>query len=57
MFNLGAEKELTATLEEIESINPHTPLKLLLNSLRLERRKVQYPSWDLTTPIKEYNVA
>jgi len=43
LFNLGAEEELTATLEEIESINPHTPLKPLLNSLRLERGKVQYP--------------
>ena len=32
-----------AILEEIESINPHTPLKPLLNSLRLERGKVQYP--------------
>ena len=43
LFNLGAEEELTATLEEIESINPHTPLKPLLNSLRLERGKAQYP--------------
>ena len=43
LFNLGAEEELTAILEEIESINPHTPLKPLLNSLRLERGKVQYP--------------
>ncbi|WHA07581.1 hypothetical protein N3Z16_09075 (plasmid) [Candidatus Megaera polyxenophila] len=25
LFNLGAEEELTAILEEIESINPHTP--------------------------------
>jgi len=43
LFNLGAEEELTAILEEIESINPHTPLKPLLNSLRVERGKVQYP--------------
>ena len=43
LFTLGAEEELTAILEEIESINPHTPLKPLLNSLRLERGKVQYP--------------
>lgn len=43
LFNLGAEEELTAILEEIESINPHTPLKPLLNSLRLERGKAQYP--------------
>ena len=43
LFNLGAEEELTANLEEIESINPPTPLKPLLNSLRLERGKAQYP--------------
>jgi hypothetical protein len=29
-------------LEELVSINRHTPLKPLLNSLRLERGKVQY---------------
>jgi hypothetical protein len=29
-------------LEEIVSINPHTPLRALLNSLRLQRGKVQY---------------
>ncbi len=43
LFTLGAEEELTTILEEIESINSHTPLKPLLNSLRLERGKVQYP--------------
>ena len=42
LFNLGAEEELITVLEEIVSINPHTPLKPLLNSLRLERGKVQY---------------
>ena len=42
LFNLGREEELTAVLEEIESINPHTSLKPLLNSLRLERGKAQY---------------
>jgi len=42
LFNLGREEELTAVLEVIESINPHTPLKPLLNSLRLERGKTQY---------------
>ncbi len=43
LFNLGREEELTAVLEEVESINPHTPLKPLLNSLRIERGKAQYP--------------
>ena len=42
LFNLGSEEELITVLEEIVSINPHTPLKPLLNSLRLERGKVQY---------------
>ncbi|NDA90366.1 MAG: hypothetical protein EBY20_05610, partial [Alphaproteobacteria bacterium] len=42
LFNLGLEEELITVLEEIVSINPHTPLKPLLNSLRLERGKVQY---------------
>jgi len=28
LFNLGREEELTAILEEIISINPHTPLNL-----------------------------
>jgi len=41
LFNLGSEEELITVLEEIVSINPHTPLKPLLNSLRLERGKVQ----------------
>ena len=41
LFNLGLEEELITVLEEIVSINPHTPLKPLLNSLRLERGKVQ----------------
>ena len=43
LFNLGREEELTAILEEIEAINPHTPFKPLLNALRLERGKAQYP--------------
>lgn len=43
LFSLGREEELTVVLEEIESINPHTPLKPLLNSLRQERGKAQYP--------------
>ncbi|MCP5374879.1 MAG: hypothetical protein H6743_02125 [Rickettsiaceae bacterium] len=42
LFNLGLEEELMTVLEEIVSINPHTPLKALLNSLRLQRGKVQY---------------
>lgn len=42
LFNLGLEEELTAVLEEIESINPRTPLKPLLNSLRLQRDKAKY---------------
>lgn len=42
LFSLGREEELTSVLEEIESINPHTPLKPLLNSLRIERGKAQY---------------
>jgi tetratricopeptide (TPR) repeat protein len=42
LFNLGMDEELTAVLEEIMAINPRTPLKPLLNSLRLERNKAQY---------------
>ena len=42
LFNLGLEEELMTVLEEIVSINPHTPLRALLNSLRLQRGKVQY---------------
>jgi tetratricopeptide (TPR) repeat protein len=42
LFNLGREEEMTAVLEEIESINPHTPLKPLLNALRAERGKARY---------------
>jgi len=42
LFNLGMDEELTAVLEEIMAINPRTPLKSLLNSLRLERNKAQY---------------
>ena len=42
LFYLGLEEELAAVLEEILVINPHTPLKPLLNSLRLQRGKAQY---------------
>ena len=42
LYSLGKEEEMTAVLEEIESINPHTPLKPLLNSLRIEREKAGY---------------
>lgn len=42
LFNLGLEEELMTVLEDIVSINPHTPLKALLNSSRLQRGKVQY---------------
>ena len=42
LFNLGLDEELMTVLEEIISINRRTPLKPLLNSLRLERGKVQY---------------
>jgi tetratricopeptide (TPR) repeat protein len=42
LFNLGLEEELTTVLEEIELINPHTPLKPLLNALRAERGKAKY---------------
>ena len=42
LFYLGLEEELTAVLEEVVLINPHTPLKPLLNSLRLERGKAKY---------------
>lgn len=42
LFYLGLEEELTAVLEEIIAINPHTPLKPLLNSLRLQRDKAKY---------------
>ena len=42
LFNLGMDEELTAVLEEIMAINPRTPLKPLLNSLRVERGKAQY---------------
>lgn len=42
LFNLGKEEEMTTVLEEIESINPHTSLKPLLNALRMERGKAQY---------------
>ena len=42
LFHLGLEEELTAILEEIIAINPYTPLKPLLNSLRSQRGKVKY---------------
>ena len=42
LFCLGLEEELTAVLEEVIAINPHTPLKPLLNSLRLQRGKAEY---------------
>ena len=42
LFNLEKEDELIGTLEEIVVINPHIPLKRLLNSLRIERNKTKY---------------
>ena len=42
LFHLGQEEKLTAVLEEIIAINPHSPLKALLNSLRLQRGKAEY---------------
>jgi tetratricopeptide (TPR) repeat protein len=42
LFHLGREEELTAVLEEIIVINPHSPLKAFLNCLRKDRDKAQY---------------
>ena len=42
LFHLGREEELTAVLEEIIAINPHSPLKAFLNCLRKDRDKAQY---------------
>jgi tetratricopeptide (TPR) repeat protein len=42
LFNLGLEEELMMVLEEIVLINFRTPYKTLLNTLRLQRGKVQY---------------
>ncbi len=42
LFNLGREEELTSVLEEIIAINPHSPLKALLNCLRRDQDKAQY---------------
>ena len=42
LFHLGQEEELTAVLEEIIVINPHTPLKAFLNCLRRDRDKAAY---------------
>lgn len=42
LFNLEKEDELIETLEEIMLINPRTPFKHLLNSLRIEHGKTKY---------------
>jgi len=42
LFHLGQEEELTAVLEEIIAINPHSPLKAFLNCLRRDRDKATY---------------
>lgn len=42
LFHLRREEELTAVLEEIIVINPHTPLKAFLNCLRRDRDKAAY---------------
>jgi len=42
LFNLELEEELMTVLEETVSINLHTPLKVLLNSLRPQHGKGQY---------------
>ncbi len=42
LFNLEKEDELIGTLEEIILINPRTPFKHLLNSLRIEHGKTKY---------------
>lgn len=42
LFQLQREEELTAVLEEIIALNPHTPLKGFLNSLRDARGKIKY---------------
>ena len=42
LFQLRREEELTAVLEEIIVLNPHTPLRGFLNYLRADRGKVNY---------------
>lgn len=42
LFMLNKDSELAAVLEEILKLNPHTPLKGLLNTLRLEQGKWCY---------------
>ena len=42
LFQLQREEELTVVLEEIIVLDPHTPLKGFLNSLRVDRGKVKY---------------
>lgn len=42
LFQLQRQEELTTVLEEIIVIDPHSPLKGFLNSLRVERGKAEY---------------
>lgn len=42
LFQLQRQEELTTVLEEIIVIDPHSPLKGFLNSLRVDRGKAEY---------------
>ena len=42
LFQLQRQEELTTVLEEIIVIDPHSPLKGFLNSLRADRGKAAY---------------